>query len=231
MPNETAVSDYLAPLCPTLSSEQLTRFDAFARLLLDWNTRMNLTAITEPREIAEKHFADSLAAVSLLPDGARVIDVGTGAGFPGIPLLIARPDLKMTLLDALNKRIGFLQAVCAELGLSAACVHMRAEDAGRDARYRGHFDAAVTRAVAGLPVLVELTIPLVKVDGTSIAYKGDAANELALSKSALHLLHASATAVEVPAAYGVRTLVRMEKHEKTPNAYPRRAGLPSKNPL
>lgn len=228
---EPKPSEFLCALCPALSSGQLAAFDAYAAMLLDWNTRMNLTAITDVREIAEKHFADSLAAAALLPVGASVADVGTGAGFPGVPLLIARPDLRLTLIDGLNKRITFLTALLAELGLEARCVHMRAEDAGRDARFRGQFDASVTRAVASLPVLIELTVPLLRVGGVSIAYKGDAAEELAGSKSALHLLNSRAETVEVPAAYGKRTLVCITKREPTPKAYPRRAGTPEKKPL
>ena len=223
--------DALARTLPSLTPEQAAAFCRYYELLLDWNTRMNLTAITDITEIAEKHFCDSLAAVSLLPESASVIDVGTGAGFPGIPLCIARPDIRITLLDGLNKRITFLNAVLDKLGLQADCVHMRAEDAGQDARYRGKFDVTVTRAVASLPVLIELTVPLLTTGGISIAYKGDAAEELIQSKGALHLLHSSATTVTVPAAYGKRTLVRIEKMAPTPKAYPRRAGTPEKKPL
>ena len=225
------MKETLRALCPALSPSQLDLFSVYFALLTDWNGRMNLTAITEPAEVAEKHFADSLAAAALLPRGARVADVGTGAGFPGVPLLIARPDLGMTLMDGLNKRVAFLREACAQLGIAAACVHLRAEDAGRMDGYREQFDAVVTRAVAALPVLIELTVPLLKVGGVSIAYKADASDELKKSRGALHLLHASAEVVDVPAAYGKRTLVVVEKHAPTPKAYPRRAGLPAKKPL
>ena len=224
-------SEYLSALCPSLTCDQLAQFDAYADMLLDWNTRMNLTAITDAREIAEKHFFDSLAAAPLLPENAAVIDVGTGAGFPGVPLLIARPDIRLTLLDGLNKRLTFLSAVLDALGLSAELVHLRAEEAGQDARYRGKFDVSVTRAVASLPVLVELTVPLLNVGGVSIAYKGDAADELIRAKGALHLLHGKAAITEVPAAYGKRALVTITKCEPTPKAYPRRPGTPEKKPL
>lgn len=223
--------DTLHALCPALTQAQLTQFDTYYALLIDWNSRMNLTAITEPDAVAQKHFADSLMAEPLLPKGARVIDVGTGAGFPGIPLLIVRPDLSMTLLDGLNKRVTFLLEACRALGLNAACVHMRAEDAGQSPLYRAKFDVALTRAVAALPVLLELTLPLVKVGGMSVAYKGDAADELVKSKSALHLLHASARVQSVTTAYGARSLVVVDKLAPTPKAYPRRAGTPEKNPL
>ncbi len=225
------MKETLRALCPRLTQPQLDRFEAYYALLLDWNSRMNLTAITEPADVAGKHFADSLAAAALLPQGARVADVGTGAGFPGVPLLIVRPDLGMTLMDGLNKRIAFLKALCARLGVSAECVHLRAEDAGRMDDYRAKFDVAVTRAVAALPVLIELTVPLLKVGGRSIAYKGDAAEELKKSRGALHLLHASAEIVDVQAACGKRSLVVVQKNEATPKAYPRRAGVPAKKPL
>ena len=221
----------LHALYPELTLEQLERFEAYYALLIEWNARINLTAITDKSDVARKHFADSLAAEPYLPRCAAVIDVGTGAGFPGVPLLIVRPDLKLTLLDALNKRLVFLEAVCAALGLEAELVHLRAEDAGRDARYRGRFDAALTRAVAALPVLVELTVPLVRVGGLAIAYKGDAAEELTQSRAALHLLHAKARVEPIASDYGARTLVLIEKAAPTPDTYPRRAGLPEKKPL
>lgn len=221
----------LSALCPFLSPGQLEQFELYARLLGSWNEKVNLTAITEPAEVAKKHFADSLSALPLLEDGATVIDVGTGAGFPGVPLLIANPTLRMTLLDGLQKRITFLEELLPALGLSAACVHLRAEEAGQSPLYRGKFDFAVTRAVAALPVLAELTVPLLKVGGKSVAYKGDAAAELSGSRGALHLLHAAAAVTDVSADYGVRSLVVITKLEPTPKAYPRRPGLPGKKPL
>jgi len=221
----------LQALRPELTREQLERFEAYYALLLEWNARVNLTAITDKSDVAKKHFVDSLAAEPYLPQNASVIDVGTGAGFPGVPLLIVRPDLKLVLLDALNKRLLFLEAVCSALGLEAELVHLRAEDAGRDARYRGRFDAALTRAVAALPVLLELTVPLVRVGGLAIAYKGDASEELERSRAALHLLHAKARIEPIASDYGARTLVLIEKTAPTPDAYPRRAGLPEKRPL
>ena len=225
------MKETLRKLCPDLTEEQLQQFQIYCDMLLDWNTRMNLTAIKEPVAVAEKHFADSLSALPLLPQGVSVIDVGTGAGFPGIPLLIVRPDLQMTLLDGLEKRLRFLEAVCGELGLSARRVHMRAEDAGRSPAYRGKFDIATTRAVASLPVLIEFTVPLLKVGGKSIAYKGDAGEELTRSKSALHLLHASASLTPVDSPWGKRTLAVITKEQNTPAAYPRKAGTPEKKPL
>ena len=225
------MKEILQRLRPDLTSEQLARFIAYYRLLTEWNARVNLTAITAEEDVANKHFVDSLAAEPYLSQGAKVIDVGTGAGFPGVPLLIVRPDLRLTLLDGLNKRIAFLQALLEELGLRAACVHMRAEDAGQSPLYREKFDAALTRAVSALPVLAEITIPLVKTGGVSIAYKGDIREELAASANALKALHAEASCVEVPAAYGARTLIIMKKLAPTPKNYPRKAGTPERKPL
>ena len=225
------MKEILQRLRPELTSEQLARFDAYYRLLTEWNTRVNLTAITAEEDVANKHFIDSLAAEPYLKSGAKVIDVGTGAGFPGVPLLIVRPDIRLTLLDGLNKRIAFLQALLEELGLTADCVHMRAEDAGQNPLYREKFDTALTRAVSALPVLAELTLPLVKVGGVSIAYKGDATEELAQANHALEILHASAERIAVPSDYGARELVLLTKQAATPKQYPRKAGTPSKNPL
>lgn len=225
------MKELLKTLRPSLTESQCAQFALYYEMLADWNTRMNLTAITEKKDVAEKHFLDSLAAEPLLPVGARVIDVGTGAGFPGVPLLIVRPDLRMTLLDGVNKRLTFLAALLDALSLSADCVHMRAEDAGRDAKYRGRFDAALTRAVAQLPVLLELTVPLLTVGGQAIAYKGDASEELAGSKNAASILRCTLETQDVPAAYGRRTLVVAKKTSPTPAAYPRKAGTPAKKPL
>lgn len=223
--------DWIREAIPGITNEACDKFVAYYELLIDWNSRMNLTAITEPKEVAQKHFADSLAALPYLATGAKVVDVGTGAGFPGVPLLIMRPDLQLTLADSLQKRVNFLNTVLQTLDLRAETVHARAEDFGRMPQYREAFDFAVSRAVASLPVLLELTVPLLKVGGKSICYKGDAAAELASAKSALHLLHASAKTVMIPAAYGARSLLICTKNAPTPRTYPRKAGTPSKQPL
>ena len=223
--------ELLKQTIPSLTDEQCDKFVAYYELLIEWNARMNLTAITAPGDVAEKHFADSLAALNLLPQGAKVADVGTGAGFPGVPLLIMRPDLRMTLVDSLQKRLGFLDTVLQTLDLSAELVHARAEDFGQNPVYRGKFDATVSRAVASLSVLLELTVPLLKVGGKSICYKGDPTEELNAAKGALRLLHAAASVQPVPAEYGMRSLVICTKNAPTPRAYPRKAGTPSKHPL
>ena len=223
--------ELLKQTIPNLTEEACDKFVAYYDLLIDWNTRMNLTAITAPEEVVKKHFYDSLAALKYLPDGAKIADVGTGAGFPAIPLLILNPTLKITLVDSLQKRITFLEDVLKTLQLSAECVHARAEDFGRDPKYRGQFDATVSRAVASLPVLLELTVPLLRVGGKAYCYKGDVSEELKTAKSALHLLHCTAETVPLESDYGARTLVICTKNAPTPSTYPRKAGLPSKKPL
>ena len=223
--------DLLKTTIPNLTDEACDKFIAYYELLVDWNTRMNLTAITEPEEVVKKHFYDSLAALPYLQDGAKVADVGTGAGFPAIPLLIMNPKLKITLVDSLQKRITFLEEVLKMLDLQAECVHARAEDFGRDPRYRGQFDATVSRAVASLPVLLELTVPLLRVGGKAYCYKGDVSEEIKTAKSALHLLHCTAETVPLESDYGARTLVICTKNAPTPSIYPRKAGLPAKKPL
>lgn len=168
--------ELILSLIPGASEEQADKFIKYYELLIEWNEKMNLTAITEEREVAEKHFADSLLPMELIPQNAKCIDVGTGAGFPGIPLMIMRPDITVTLLDSLNKRLIFLDEVIRALGLekSAKTLHMRSEDAGRAAAHRDAYDVALSRAVANARVLAEWTAPFVKEGGVSIMYKGAA---------------------------------------------------------
>ena len=223
--------DILKRALPQADEAALDRFEIYQRLLAEWNERMNLTAITDPVEVAEKHFADSLAALPYLKPGMRVIDVGTGAGFPGVPLLIMEPKLELTLADSLHKRLTFLDALLKELGLTATLVHGRAEDLGQNRLYRERFDAATSRAVANLPVLLELTTPFVKVGGSAIAYKGDAAEELQNAKSAAFLLHVKLRSEELISDLGKRCLIFADKTAPTPKQYPRKAGTPNKKPL
>lgn len=232
MKNEELMKDILRETLPDLPPAAREKLEAYYGLLLEGNARMNLTRVTAPREVAEKHFADSLAAIPFLPQNANCIDIGAGAGFPGIPLLIARPDLKLTMLDSLQKRVVFLRETCAALGLFATCIHARAEDVGQDLSHRERYDIALARAVAPLNVLLELCAPFVKLGGHCIAYKGrQAAEEAAGSARAADVLGLSLTLREVPAGYGERALVIAEKRRHTPGQYPRKAGIPGKNPL
>lgn len=223
--------ELLKQTIPNLTEEACDKFVAYYDLLIDWNTRMNLTAITGPEDVVKKHFYDSLAALPYLKNGAKIADVGTGAGFPAIPLLIMNPTLRITLVDSLQKRLTFLEEVLKTLQLSAECVHARAEDFGRDPKYRGQFDATVSRAVASLPVLLELTVPLLRIGGKAYCYKGDVSEEIKTAKNALHLLHCTAETVPLESDYGARTLVICTKNAPTPSIYPRKAGLPAKKPL
>ena len=225
------MKDLLKKALPQADETALDRFEIYHRLLSEWNEKMNLTAITDPVAVAEKHFADSLAALPYLKPGMKVVDVGTGAGFPGVPLLIMEPGLELTLADSLQKRLTFLDALLKELGLKAALVHGRAEDLGQNKLYREQFDAAISRAVANLPVLLELTTPFVRVGGTAIAYKGDAAEELESAKTAAFLLHVKLRGVDLASPLGRRCLIFADKIAPTPRSYPRKAGTPSKKPL
>ena len=225
------MKDLLKKALPQADETALDRFEIYHRLLSEWNEKMNLTAITDPVAVAEKHFADSLAALPYLKPGMKVVDVGTGAGFPGVPLLIMEPGLELTLADSLQKRLTFLDALLKELGLKAALVHGRAEDLGQNKLYREQFDAALSRAVANLPVLLELTTPFVRVGGTAIAYKGDADQVLESAKTAAFLLHVKLRSVDLASNLGKRCLIFADKIAPTPRSYPRKAGTPSKKPL
>lgn len=219
-----------------LSEEQIEKLDIYEKLLLEWNKKMNLTAITDSDGIAIKHFYDSLTPLifSDLPKGAKIIDVGTGAGFPSIPLAIARPDLSFTLLDSLNKRLTFLNEVCDELSIKSELVHMRAEDAAKKLKFREKFDVSISRAVASLPILCEYCLPFVKIGGIFIAMKGaNAKQELKESKNAIKLLGAELEDnIEITLPDGSeRNLVIMRKINATPKIYPRHGSKISKKPL
>lgn len=219
-----------------LKKEQIERLDLYAEMLLEWNEKINLTAITDSEGIAIKHFYDSLTPLWYLniPKNARVIDVGTGAGFPSIPMAIVRPDLRFTLLDSLNKRLNFLNEVCTRLDIKAELVHMRAEDAAQKAEYRESFDVAVSRAVAALPLLCEYCIPFVKKNGMFIAMKGSKAEEeLEISKNAVSTLGA---AVEKTVKISLpddseRNIIVIRKKNYTPKEYPRHGSKIAKKSL
>ena len=222
----------------SLSEEQILKFTRYDALLVDWNERMNLTAITEPRDVAVKHMVDSLTAydAALFSGAPTVIDVGTGAGFPGIPLKIFDPSIRLTLMDSLAKRLAFLEAVVEDLGLTGVtCVHARAEDAAHEPQRRERYDIAVSRAVARLPVLLEYTLPFVKKGGHLIALKGRTAEEEATdAKHALKLLGGrleTIRPVTLPGLSDKRAVLTITKIAPTPKAYPRKAGTPAKKPL
>ena len=174
----------------TLSEMQLKQFYTYMNLLIDWNKKINLTAIVEPNEIILKHFVDSLTILKYISDGTKIIDVGTGAGFPGIPLKIAKPSIEIVLLDSLQKRINFLEEVIKQLNIEKIkTIHSRVEDFGKDQKYREKFDMATSRAVANLSTLSEYLLPLVKVGGKVISMKGSfIGEELENSKKALNIL-------------------------------------------
>ena len=219
-----------------INSAQAEQFQLYLELLLEWNEKMNLTAITDPAEVQEKHFLDSLTLLTCckIKEGAKVIDVGTGAGFPGIPLKILRPDIKLTLLDGLNKRLVFLGEVCSALGMEAERVHKRAEEAGLDKKMRESFDIATARAVAPLNILSEYCLPLVKMKGFFIAMKGPGAQEeLQKAERALDVLGGTdrkIVSLTLPTA-GERNLVVVQKKAFTPKDYPRHGGTITKHPL
>ena len=220
-----------------LSQNQLEKFDLYKKLLLEWNEKMNLTAITDDEGIAIKHFADSISVLPLIENkNASLIDVGTGAGFPGIPLKIANDWFKVTLLDSLNKRITFLEEVKKELGITnLECIHSRAEDGGRNADLREKFDYCVSRAVARLSVLSEYCMPFVAVGGYFISLKGpDAAEELTEAQKAISVLGGKVEKVveiTIPESDLKHCAVVIKKIKSTPKAYPRKAGTAAKKPL
>lgn len=219
-----------------LSEKQIGQFDKYSELLLDWNEKINLTAITEKDEIVLKHFIDSLTISKYVREDSKLIDVGTGAGFPGIPMKIYYENLNVTLLDSLNKRILFLQDVIDKLELkNIYAIHSRAEDLAVNFKYREKYDVAVARAVANLSTLLEYLMPFVRVGGRCICMKGPNINdELNLSKNALKELGGEVEKVDnliLPDSDLERNLIIIKKVRGTNRKYPRKAGVPSKNPL
>ena len=222
----------------TLSDEQIQQFLKYYEMLVEWNEVMNLTAITQYDEVKKKHFVDSISLCKAydVTQNKTVIDVGTGAGFPGLALKIAFPDLQVTLLDSLNKRINFLNEVCNLCNLSnVITIHGRAEEISRKEEYREKFDYVVSRAVANLTVLSEYCLPYVKEDGYFLPYKsGDIKEEAANSKKAVKILGGSIEDIisfEIPDTDMARTILKIHKTKATPKRFPRKAGLPTKEPI
>ena len=221
-----------------LSDEQFGQFRRYYELLVEWNEKMNLTAITGPQEVAVKHMIDSLTAYdhALFTGDVSMIDVGTGAGFPGLPLKIFCPSVRLTLMDSLNKRVKFLQTVVDELGLrQVECVNARAEEGARNKKYRERFDLAVSRAVARLPVLCEYCLPFVRCGGHFLALKGrDYEAEEREAEKAVRVLgggQMKSRTVHLPGLEDKRAVIVITKAKPTPKSYPRKAGTPAKNPL
>ena len=238
MDNRQLLNDSLNKMGIDITEKQTQQFFDYKSLLLQWNEKMNLTAITDEGEVVIKHFADSVSILSAvnIEEGATIIDVGTGAGFPGLPVKIVRPDLKVTLLDSLNKRIGFLNEVCTQLNLEPVDnIHARAEDGGQNHELREKFDYCLSRAVANLAVLSEYCLPFVKVGGSFISLKGpDVAQEVNDGETAIKKLGGKVEQVikiEIPNSDITHSLVIIKKIAKTPKLYPRKAGTASKNPI
>lgn len=218
-----------------LSELQVNQLCDFGDLLLDWNQRLNLTRITDPHEVILKHFIDSMVLANSI-SGVIFADLGTGAGFPGIPLKILRPDLDIVLMDSLKKKLDFLDVVIKTLNLSGIrTVHARIEDFGRNKPYRGYFDTVSSRAVARLPVLLEYALPVLKVNGLFLAPKGSQfETELAESKQALFVLGGAVERIEhfnLGEGAEHRALISIRKIKQTPLQYPRQAGTPAKTPI
>lgn len=221
-----------------LSDQQKKQFDRYFELLVEWNEKINLTAITDKEEVYLKHFYDSIAPIlqGLIPNETiKLLDIGAGAGFPSLPMKILYPELDVTIIDSLNKRINFLQLLAQELDLDGVhFYHGRAEDLAQDKNFRAQYDFVTARAVARMQVLSELTIPYLKVGGKLLALKAsNAPEELLEAKNALNLLFSR---VEDNLSYDLpngdpRYITVVEKKKETPNKYPRKAGMPSKRPL
>ena len=224
------LQNYIKDYKITLTENQYEQFQKYFELLAEWNEKMNLTAITDESGVALKHFADSLSLLNFvdIPQNSSLADVGTGAGFPGVVLKIARPDIKLTLIDSLNKRLVFLGEVCAQLGIEAELIHSRAEDGARDEKLRESFDFAVSRAVARMNVLSEYCLPYVKVGGAFCAMKGAQANEeFKESLDAINTLGGKLEKkyfFELPENGGERAIAVVRKVKNTPQKYPRQSG-------
>ncbi len=227
---------YLSELNLKLDEKQIRQFYIYMNLLLEWNEKINLTAITQEDEIILKHFVDSLTIVKYLKEGATVIDVGTGAGFPGIPIKIVREDINVVLMDSLNKRLKFLDEVIKELELKKiSTIHSRAEELARSKKYRESFDVATSRAVANLSTLAEYMLPFVILGGQCICMKGaEVEEELEQAKNAISVLGGKINTIntfDLPKSDMGRNVIVIDKVRKTPEKYPRKPGTPAKEPI
>ncbi len=234
--NKELLANNAASLGVSLDDEALERFDLLASLLIEQNKTMNLTAITEPDEIVIKHFADSLSVfcVTDIPNGAKILDLGTGAGFPGLPLLIARPDIDLTMLDGTAKKLNYINTTLERLSLNAQTLHARAEEAGKSRQYRENFDIVCSRAVAALNVLCEYCLPFVRVGGRFIAMKSaKAQEELELARNAINLLGGKVADIKSfkLSDGGERAVIIIEKISHIPPKYPRVSAQIAKKPL
>lgn len=219
-----------------INDTQISMFYEYMLLLLEWNEKINLTAITEPKDVIVKHFIDSILAIKYIKSASSIIDVGTGAGFPGIPLKIMDESLSLTLLDSLNKRTIFLQEVIDKLNLNdVTIIHGRAEDVAQDNKHREMYDYAISRAVAPLNILLEYLVPYTKVNGNVIAMKGsNAEEEIDLAQNAIKKLNVNIrekAIKKLPDNSGERFIIIFNKDKKTDKIYPRKAGTPKKSPL
>lgn len=230
------IKTYANEIGIVLNEKQIDQFYQYMKLLLEWNEKINLTAIIKPEEIILKHFIDSITIAKQVEEHVKLIDVGTGAGFPGIPLKIIREDIEVTLLDSLNKRINFLNKVIEELGLSnIQAIHSRVEDVAKNKQYREKFDYATSRAVANLSTLSEYLLPLVKNNGYAISMKGpEIEEEKKQSKTAISILGGRIEKIDtfqLPQSDIKRNIIVIKKIRSTPSKYPRKAGIPSKEPI
>ena len=226
----------LAKINLKIEKEEVKKFYEYMKMLIEWNKRINLTAINDEKEIIIKHFIDSLTISKYIENAESMVDVGTGAGFPGIPIKIINKDLEVVLVDSLNKRINFLNEVIEKLGLkNIKAIHARAEDLGKDKKYREKFDVVTSRAVANMTVLVEYLLPLTKKEGKCICMKGsEIEDELENAKYAIKLLGGKVDKVEkieISDEHMGRNIILIKKQGNTPNQYPRKAGIPLKKPL
>ncbi len=227
---------YLLKMDIELSEEQYNQFYKYMNILIEWNKKINLTAITEPKEVILKHFVDCLAIAKYIDKNKTIIDVGTGAGFPGIPLKIYRKDLEITLVDSLNKRINFLNEVINQLNLKEIkAIHGRAEELGKNKKYREQFDVATSRAVANLATLSEYLIPFVK-NGEKVLFMKtlEVEEELEKAKKAIKVLGGKIENVNkfyLPNSEIGRSVVIVRKEKETPNKFPRKPGTPAKEPI